>query len=353
MKNTQITGFFTDEQQFFEAIFNSDLGFIAHLLQQNKSLANAISPTSKNPALHIAVNKGDAQIVQLLLDNQADVNLKAQDKLPILHRAAIYRRKDLIEPLVQAKADINAKDSYHSPILFHAAAKGYYDMVDLLLNLKAAVNISDNYGVTALHCTIINGNIKVVELLLSAKADIQQKTVEGKMALHAAAAEGQVEVIGLILQANADIDAQDNNGNTALHIAAAHMRTENIKFLLAAKADPSICDKAGYSAADYIYKWNPDLIQILAKESKPIEENISKIEPQISIPDSSQVSTQTEEVIVSEEQNQREQIHTEQTIIRGAESNLQVNDSSRTLYPVNDIDVIGDDLAVSQACFIL
>lgn len=279
MKNIPKANFLTDEREFFEAIFSGESHVIRYLLTRNKSLANAISSTSKNPALHLAVNRGNAEIVQLLLDNGADINLKAHDELPILHRAAIYRRSELIEQLVRAKADINSKDSYHSPILFHAAAKGYHDMVSLLLKLKAEINISDNLGVTALHCAIINGNIKVVEFLLNAKANIEKPTVEGKMALHAAASEGPDQIVSLILQAKANIDVQDHNGNTALHIAAAHMRTENVKLLINAKANPSICDKAGYIAAYYIHKWSPELAQLLNPKSDKIQEDVSKIEP--------------------------------------------------------------------------
>ena len=62
--------------------------------------------------LHLAVVLGHQDIIQLLLDNGASIDIKAKDQpegTP-LQWAAFFAKQDITEFLVKAGADINAKD---------------------------------------------------------------------------------------------------------------------------------------------------------------------------------------------------------------------------------------------------
>ena len=71
-------------------------------------------PFAGASALHLAVLKDNQEIVQLLLDNGADIDLKALDEFKgsPLEWAAFFGIKDMAVFLVESGADINARNAY-------------------------------------------------------------------------------------------------------------------------------------------------------------------------------------------------------------------------------------------------
>ena len=65
--------------------------------------------------LHLAVVKGNKEIVQILLDNGAKIDLKAKnkDEATPLAWAAFFGQKDMVSLLIEAGAPINVLDANH------------------------------------------------------------------------------------------------------------------------------------------------------------------------------------------------------------------------------------------------
>ena len=63
-------------------------------------------------ALHLAVSLGNKEITEFLLENGADIDIKAREQYEgtPLHWAAYLGQKEMVEFLVKAGADINAPD---------------------------------------------------------------------------------------------------------------------------------------------------------------------------------------------------------------------------------------------------
>jgi len=63
--------------------------------------------------LHLAVVKGNAEIVDLLLSNGADINLEAnnRDKATPLHWAVFFLQKEMVDLLIDSGAEINFVDA--------------------------------------------------------------------------------------------------------------------------------------------------------------------------------------------------------------------------------------------------
>ena len=66
--------------------------------------------------LHLAALKGNKEIVQILLDNGAKIDLRAtnKDEATPLHWAAFFGQKDMVSLLIEAGAPINALDGNHA-----------------------------------------------------------------------------------------------------------------------------------------------------------------------------------------------------------------------------------------------
>ena len=85
-------------------------------------LASGIDP-NKDPwpergayPLHLAVIKGNKEIVRILLDIGAKIDLKAtnKDEATPLHWAAFFGQKDMVSLLIESGSPINVLDANHS-----------------------------------------------------------------------------------------------------------------------------------------------------------------------------------------------------------------------------------------------
>lgn len=122
--------------------------------------------------LHLAVEKGHEDMVELLLINGADVNAKDEvNGWTPLHQAAQRDNKSMVKLLIAKGANVNIKDEVNNrtPIFF-AVLWGNNAMVELLLNNGAEVNAKDAIGETPLSCAARCGHVEIAQLLKKAGA---------------------------------------------------------------------------------------------------------------------------------------------------------------------------------------
>jgi hypothetical protein len=148
--------------------------------------------------LQIATSFGLKEIVRLLLEAKADVNVRDNDGRTALYIAASNGHEAVVKLLLEAKADANVGDRYGVTPLYIAASNGHEAIVKLLLEAKADANVRDRYGGTALYCAASNGHEEVVKLLLEAKADVNVRDRYGKTTLYCAASNGHEAVVKLL-----------------------------------------------------------------------------------------------------------------------------------------------------------
>ena len=133
-------------------------------------------------ALHMAAQAGNLQIVELLLDAQADVHAKTRigDYTP-LHLAAGAVEAGVVTRLIEAGADVAATTSSTGVTPLHLAAKALEgeDVVRILIAEGAPVNALESAsGQTALMFAAANGRVAAVRALLEAGADPSIQTEE-------------------------------------------------------------------------------------------------------------------------------------------------------------------------------
>ena len=71
-------------------------------------------------------------IVVLLLQNDADVNMKNMGRFTALHMASWNGHTKIVKLLLEYKADFTAKDQYSKTPLIYAQEKGFTEIAELL-----------------------------------------------------------------------------------------------------------------------------------------------------------------------------------------------------------------------------
>ena len=229
-------------------------------------------------ALHLAVENGHSQVVEILLeagiDADADANKVVDDqdidqedfdgKRTALHLAACFGHPEVVKLLLEAKADVEGSDKYGRTALHLAAEKGNSDVVQLLLRAGSNKDAAQLSGKTALHWAAEKGHWDIVKILLEAGANKDATEHLRKTALHRAAQNGHSEVVKLLLKAGGNKDATDLLRKTALHQAAAYGHLNLVKLLLEEGADKTVTDVGGQTALHLAAQFShSDVVEIL------------------------------------------------------------------------------------------
>ena len=120
-----------------------------------------------------AVERGNFEEVQRLLDSGTDIEVKADCDYTVLIFAASSGRTKAVKFLLDRGAKVNARDSWdHTPLLL-AAHNGHTEIVSILLSHGADVNAKDKDGDTALASASRENHKDIVKLLINPAQAIQ------------------------------------------------------------------------------------------------------------------------------------------------------------------------------------
>jgi len=194
---------------------------------------NAIS-TVGNSALMIAVtSQGNAKIVKLLLDKNADASIKNMAGETVLMRAAAGGDTAILKILLNKHIDINAGNKFTTTALSAAVANKNTAAAILLLNNGADPNKADGLQTTPLMFCINLDDLQLVNALLQHGADVNKKDHDGYTALMWAVynEHDNPAIINAILKKEAIINLKGNDGATALSLAEKKGNTETVALL--------------------------------------------------------------------------------------------------------------------------
>ena len=105
----------------FKATEEGKLKDVIHFIETGSS-PNQKDAKDENYLLHIATTRGHSDIVKYLLEKDADVNAKDNDKRSALHLTSEKGHLELVPCLIEKGADVNAKDK-HEQTAFQLALK--------------------------------------------------------------------------------------------------------------------------------------------------------------------------------------------------------------------------------------
>ena len=174
-----------------------------------------------------AANAGFVEIVRLLIDNGAELEVNSSGRgRTSLHHAAIQGHRNVVELLLSRGAYLGARDMDGWTPLHHAASKGYTDIVAVMLSQDVDLDVTDVYHATPLYRAAETGHDKVVQLLLDKGALVDVANTFDQTALHRTADVGHLKVTQLLLERGANYRLKDYYGWTPLYRALDHGHDE-------------------------------------------------------------------------------------------------------------------------------
>ena len=226
------------------------------------------------------------QIVELLRQNGADVNVRRDDGEAPLLSAASFGDLEIVQALLDYKVDVNARGGFNNWSPVHCASFGnpfsatshsgpqlLPDVARLLLEHGAVVNVQDNNGATPLHVSAEVGTVEVARVLLEYGANIGAEDKKGRTPLHETAGDqtygvdyGRVEVARVLLEHGANVAAKDDKGKTPMHYAADFGRVEVLRVLLEHGANVGAEDNEGKTAFQIaLANGNDEIVKLLSE----------------------------------------------------------------------------------------
>ncbi|MHB9148214.1 MAG: ankyrin repeat domain-containing protein [Candidatus Amoebophilus sp.] len=125
-------------------------------------------------ALHYAVQLGDKEMVEYLLDRNADINIQTDTGRAPLHTAARYENIEIIQVLLNRGANLKIKDiTGCSPLHISILYSVHLPIVQFLLDHGADINERRSKD-TLLHLAIFQGNLELVKYLVSRGATVDE-----------------------------------------------------------------------------------------------------------------------------------------------------------------------------------
>ena len=131
---------------------------------------DALDRVNSTPLLN-AIDKGNIDIVESLIDNHAKVNAINHDgHIPLLE-AIKNGNNDIIKLLIDNGADVNAKDKYGDTPLSLAIENDNNDIRELLIKKGANDNAINDGGDTPLSLATENNNTEIKELSIEKREE--------------------------------------------------------------------------------------------------------------------------------------------------------------------------------------
>ncbi len=173
------------------------------------ALVAASAARAESPPLIDAARYQDAVLLQTLLRDGIDPDLRQADGASAIHWAVYHENVDALAALIAADADVNAVNRLGASPLYLAAKSGNADLIEQLIEADANPNITMPMGETPIMTAARAGSARGVELMLRAGADVNaSEQSREQTALMWATAQGHVDVARALIEAGADLEAR-------------------------------------------------------------------------------------------------------------------------------------------------
>lgn len=198
------------------------------------------------------INLKDYQNSTLLILSAISIDTEMMEQLMGKDADFDEGNSEIVRLLIDCGADVNVQNQAGMTALMFVAFSGDIGLVELLIDNGANVDLTQGDGGTALFYAVFQGHTEIVKLLLDSGAKININDNTGKAPLIAAAKSpySSIEMARLLIDKGAEVDSKDNYGKTALFYAARSDRRKIVELLINNGADPIIGFESDVSVND-------------------------------------------------------------------------------------------------------
>lgn len=186
-------------------------------------------------ALHRATREGELEIVKLLIQRGANINIENLQDLTALDLAVINKNTEIVKFLISQNADVNRVNTRGvTPLIYSNSL----EITRLLLEAGATATINhvSDRG-SALHRAAPMGDLKMIKFLIQHGANIHIESLQGLTALDLAVMYGITNVVKFLIRKNVDVNRVNAQGDTPLTLSFS---SEITRLLLKAGASSTI-----------------------------------------------------------------------------------------------------------------
>jgi ankyrin repeat protein len=241
-----------------------------------------IKDSVSNYLLTYAINFNKLDIVKLLIDKGAKIDITDKDEKSILIIPIMNSYIDILELLLKTNQEsigisiIDIKDKSSKIPLHYAIELKNIQIIKLLLEYGSNANTTDKIGNNALHLAIRTRSLEICKIIITYISDVNAKYNTGETALHIACNLQLLDIVNLLIDNKINIDIQDYSHEvTALHYSVILNNVNLVKLLLKNNADPNIQDIFGNTPLHYCIGENNFEIFNLLISSKNIKNIIN------------------------------------------------------------------------------
>jgi ankyrin repeat protein len=182
-------------------------------------------------ALHWACKNGHLQVVKLLVEHGAAIEIADNEGMTPLLDAASSEFLDVVQYLEARDSNIDAVTEDGRTILHVSAASNSLTVLQYFLQctrLTQTLSTRSKNDRTALLCAVEIGSLETARFILqkSTQSEILSKTDDGHTCLHYAVMSGNPKMFSLFQDAGICHHDQTSEGFTALHCAAKASNAE-------------------------------------------------------------------------------------------------------------------------------
>lgn len=206
------------------AYFKKRINIVNCLLEKGA----VFSEKYKGAVLLSSYDSGNKEIGNYLInEDKLNPNVSNDKGISLLALAVEKGDWEMVRLLVDKKADLNVFDSKGKPLVATLARDGKVDLIDLFLKNGADIHLASKGGVNAIWQAAYYDQQETVSYLLSKGANINTQNSLGWTPLMLAASNGSLELVNILLENNANQLLVNEENYTAKKIARLNAPKDN------------------------------------------------------------------------------------------------------------------------------
>lgn len=214
--------------------------------------------------LMLAAINGHTEIMDLLIQYNADVNRTDNDGMTALLYALLYSNDEIVYRLFPLIDEIDHQNEEGFTALMFISQTDNISFAQYAVYRGANVNHTNRLGISPIMYASAFGNFFVVDFLHFHGANMDHQSDDGSAAIHMAAYYGHEEVMGLLLELGTDINMLDSRGNTPLIYAVMARNPVAVWYLMESGANPEIVNNFDFTALSIaISRENTGIVELL------------------------------------------------------------------------------------------